>query len=398
MPAPRKPSPPRPPGTAPKRPVSLRNIADLAGVHISTVSAVLSPRATCKSRVSEETAERIRALAAHLKYRPSFHARVMRQRRTGLIGLVEFGRSEIASTRTLALTRAVRSHGYEVLTTNALWYDDLDTGGGVEAALDHVVGARVEGVILVTPTPMVPPSKVYDLQEAGTPVVAFNGIHFPGVPQVRTDVAPGMEMLTRHLLSLGRRKLALLTHIGHWGQGQDENLVWTTQERIAGFKMALLAAGGTVMEDHAAFNRHRPGRTPVGGMFVDEKTRIYANAEAGHQNTLSLLQTPHPPDALICSNDLWAQGALRACYEIGTPVPEQVAVVGFGGEPNTRFFCPALTTVDTLSPTDAEDAVLLLLDILRGERPLRESNITRKPCRMIIRESCGAPPSARHAC
>lgn len=369
--------------------VRLRDIAELAGVHVTTVSAVLSPSANSRTRVGEKTASRIRELARRLNYRPHLHAQMMRKRKTGLIGLIEFGRSEIHSQRTMDLVRAVRSVGYRALTTNVLWYDDHADGSGVQAALDHVLGAQVEGVILITPTAHLSPSDLYQIQDVGIPCVAFNGVHFPEIPQVRSDVTGGAEMLTEHLLGLGHKRLALLTT---WGTtSKDESTCWPTLERMAGFKAAIQKHGGSVVEGMPAWKNvsHTDGVT--GGIFTPEAPkRLFGDCRIGYEGAMGILGSGNIPDALFCTNDRHALGALHACFEMRVDVPGQIAVVGFAGESDTKYFSPALTTIDTLDASNAQAALDVLLEIMRGERPLKESSVLKMPCRLIVRESCGA--------
>jgi len=370
--------------------IRLKDIAELAGVHVTTVSSVLSPRANSRIRVGEKTTARIQELAKRLNYRPHWHAQIMRKRKTGLIGLIEFGRSEIHNTRMRDLVRAVRAEGYRALTSNVLWYDDNLEGSGIKAAIDFVIGAQVEGVILMTPAARLAPADLYEIQNAGIPCVAFNGVHFPWIPQVRSNVAEGAETLTRHLLSLGRKRLVL---VNSWGTPQkDENANWPTLERIAGFTKAIQDAGGTVVDGLESLRKiPRSSESITGGLFVStEKKPLYSDMLVGYQLAMELFEAGEYPDALFCSNDQYAAGAYRACFEKGIKIPEQVAIVGFAGESGTRFFCPALTTMDTLAPSNANVVIDMLLELIRQERPINDDIILKTPCEIIIRESCGS--------
>ncbi len=350
-------------------------------MHVSAVSVVLSPRTTTRTRVSEKTAERIRELAEKLHYRPHIPAQLMRKRKTGLIGVLEFGRSEASSRRTNDLAKVLRARGYQVMVANVLWYK------GVKEAVDSILNAQVEGVILVMLAAGVQPEPVYAIQDAGIACVAFNGAHLPGIPQVRSDVKQGVGELTRHLLHLGCKRLALLT--SRHTRERAEELYWPSFERITAFGETIREAGGTFSQESGSF-KGAPADRPAGVMVVENPREGLSYTELGYLAATRLLGAGELPDAMICSNDRYAFGALRACFEAGIQVPGQIAVVGFNGEVDARFFCPALTTVDILDPADAEAAVDLLLELTRGERPLNDEVIQKVPCRLIVRESCGA--------
>lgn len=378
-----------------RRVIRLRDIADLAGVHVTTVSSVLSPRSRSGTRVSEATARRIRELAKQLDYRPDVHARIMRKQRTNTIALLEFGYSEIHLQRTIDLAKAVRREGYQPLIVNLLWYMERGEEEGMKAAFDHVLDSRPEGIILITPSVNLPLQQVSRIQEMGVPCVSFNGVYFAGLPQVRSDAAAGAEALTRHLLNLGRKRLALVVS---WGtNAKDENTCWPTLERIVGFRAAILAAGGCVVEGKEALWRTPEATAPVGALVIaDIPKPFWEDSMVGYELAHEVLAAADParrPDALVCSNDQYAIGAIRACFELEINVPEAVALVGFGGEKGTKFLCPSLTTVDTLAPANANFTVDLLLKMIRKERPLSEGGVMKMPCDLTIRESCGAQHS-----
>ncbi len=390
----RSPTPSREPDGKRRRSVRLRDIAELAGVHITTVSSVLSPKEGSHTRVSSKTAARIRDLAEQLRYRPDHHAQMMRKKKTGIIAVMGFGLSEIHAQRTFDLTHAIRDEGYYALTVNLLPHDNTSGSEGVKSAFDHVLSSRPEGIILMTPTIWVSPHQIYEIQDAGIPCVAFNGIAFPGIPQVRSDAASGAEALTRHLLGLGHRRLISMAS---WGTAsRDEATCWPTLERFGGFRSAILQAGGQVVEGTGALKAIPRSSGITGAIVIPEEPKpLLLDTATGYQIARGILDSGERPDALVCSNDRYAIGAMRACFEAGLKIPDEIAITGFGGEKDAQFLWPSLTTVDTLASSSAEAALKLLLEIMRNERPIREGGLTKTPCELIIRESCGAAPGQR---
>jgi len=366
----------------PSRPVRLRDIAELAGVHVTAVSAVLRGSSRTRTRVSEETARRIHELAEALNYRPHPGAQAMRSGRTRLIGLLEFGYSEASMRRTSDLAVELRRRGYRVMSHNALWYPS------VTEAVNVFLDARVEGVILVMLQAGVGPEELEPMRRARVPCVAFNGAHLPGLPQVRSDIINSVRELTGHLIHASRRRrLALLTpHIRH---PESAERYWPTHERMEGFSAVIREAGGTVEEERLAFAETGPDR-PAGLIVVENPWHGSTHADLGYRAAKRLFDAGVRPDALVCTSDRFAFGAMRACFEAGIGVPGPMAIVGVNNEADTRYYCPALTTVDTLHPEAAVETLELLFAILRGEVAPDAPLIRKIPGRLVVRESCGA--------
>lgn len=366
----------------PNRPVRLRDIAELAGVHMTAVSAVLRGSTRTRTRVSEETARRIRELAEQLNYRPNLGAQTMRGSKTKLIGLLEFGYSEASMRRTSDLAVELRQRGYRVMSHNALWYPS------VSEAMNVFMDARVEGVILVMLQAGVGPEALEPIRRMGVPCVAFNGAHLPGLPQVRSDILSCVRELTGHLIHRGRRRrLALLTpHIRH---REEAERYWPTHERMEGFSAVIREAGGAVEEETLAFPETAPDR-PAGLIVVENPWQGSTHADLGYRAAKRLFEAGTRPDALVCTSDRFAFGAMRACFEAGITIPEPMAIVGVNNEADTHYYCPALTTVDTLHQEASIQAVDLLFAILRGEIAPDAPIIQKVPGRLVVRESCGA--------
>lgn len=367
-------------GVKRSRPVRLRDIAELAGVHVTAVSAVLSPRSNTRTRVSESTAARIRELAARLNYRPHMAAQMMKRRRSGIIGLLEYFQSEPSLRRTDALARELRNRGYHVLRINARWY------GEMEEALEYFLNSQVEGVIFVMMGGTGLSEKVLELIRAGIACVGFNGIRFPGIPQVRTDMRGGMKIMVEHLLKLGHRRLGL---IHKWSLEQtDDDHSWPALARMEGFERGVLEAQGALFQDIDSFNRYN--EEGIVGLCLTEPPEAARSARHGYAMTRRLLENQCKLDALICCNDGYALGALRACYEHQVRVPEDMAVVGMNGEVDTEYYSPPLTTVDLLADEDVKVVLDLLFRLMQGELPLTCNEIVWTSCRLIVRDSCGA--------
>ncbi len=364
-----------------KKTVGLKEIARQAGVHEATVSAVLSESSRSGTRVSAETAERIRRIARELHYRPNRHAQIIRRRRSGIIGIVEFGVSEIAITRSLRLARHCSEEGVAFLAQNAKWFRD-----SAAQAFGPLLDARVEGIVLVMPNLYIPPALIAELGERGIPLVAYNGTPVEGYPHVRSDVVASMQELITHLAGLGRKRLALLSR---W-PAVDHNhpSAWMIKERLLGFERTIVQLGGALTpaawrgKRGSLVGRIRMAERPPGNLDYYRE---------GMLATREALSWSPRPDALLCSNDQFAVGARLECHRQGIRVPEEIAITGFGNLEITPYLDPPLTTIDTRpQPGEAETILRLLRQMIDGKPLGPEDHLIRLPSPLVVRESCGA--------
>ena len=169
--------------------------------------------------------------------------------------------------------------------------------------------------------------------------------------------AQGGEMATRHLLSLGRSRIAFLG-----GTGDD---CPEFQQRYQGYCQALRSAGLKV--------RQRLQR--------DADNQETSGIEAMSR----LLESGEPFDAVFAASDLIAIGAMKRLHKAGIGIPDQVSVVGFDDIPAASYFTPALTTVRQDTRRAARALVKNLLAMIEGE-PGRSRQL---PMSLAIRGSCG---------
>jgi LacI family transcriptional regulator len=199
------------------------------------------------------------------------------------------------------------------------------------------------------------------------------------VAQVRADARQGMRDLTRHLLRLGYRRLALLTT---WpSRIRDEIHCWPIMERVAGFRQAV-----------AESKKTDRSRQPLEAEVIytdltDEWSDPYRIGELAMKN---LLQNARRPEAVLCSNDDWAVGALAACADAGVRVPQDLAITGFDNAVFSNYGAVRLTTVAQPVEQMTRQAVNLLTRMMRGEKLSPGEQLLQLPCQLVVRRSCGA--------
>lgn len=343
-------------------------IARASGVSRSTVALALNPKLSC--RVNRETRRRVLDTAARLGYRPNPYACRMRQRRTGIIGMLSIhAATELAFARSLHAARFIHETGFQLLALDAAWFRQ-----GAHEACEALLDARVEGVLLSTTPSWFPVEALAKLRNADVPMVSLSGVSLPGVPQVRPDVADGMRRLATHLLAQGRRKLVLLTRAAQARGMTDEE--WPVRERIEGFHAAL-----------AEFKDRRAQGDVLSETPLPDWSKSY---QVGATGMRGLLTRAARPDAVLCANDDWAVGALAVCAEKGVRVPEDLAVTGFDGSSLSEFLAPPLTTVAQPTEEIARRGVEVLTRLIRGEKLAEQDWLVKLPCQLVVRKSCGA--------
>ncbi|GHO64754.1 LacI family transcriptional regulator [Ktedonobacter sp. SOSP1-52] len=334
-------------------PTTLKDVALRAGVSIKTVSNVIHGRVY----VTDEKRERVEEALKELNYQPNLSARYLRKGRVGVIGLaipelLNPYFAEVSNTIILAAGR----QAYTVL---------VDTTGGERANERMVINGwrpqLLDGVIL---SPLALEQE--DLQPGlvETPVVLL-GERFLDVPHdhVAIDNVAAAYEATCHLLRLGYRRIAA---IGLRIDIPDQTE--TSKLRLRGYLQALQEAG--IASDRQLITT----------------TEAFYDRESGYSAIRRLFADDVAVDAIFCFNDLMALGALRALYDMGLRVPEDVAVIGFDDIEEGRYAFPALTTISPDKKLIGETAVDFLLGRIEGTRDVPPERVYI-PFRLIERES-----------
>jgi LacI family transcriptional regulator len=186
-----------------------------------------------------------------------------------------------------------------------------------------------------------------DLKAQGVPLVLLN-MQCPGVDSYDCDDREGGYLATKHLLDIGRRRIAFLHGDVHWTSSSN---------RYAGYERALKEAGLAV------------DPSLVGRGFFDI---------AAAESTLSvMLSQGARPDALFAANDLMAIGALKALKKAGLRVPEDVAVAGFDDIPlcSLSLMEPTITSVRMPLEEISRTASSRLFALMSGENPTPENRL-----------------------
>ena len=309
--------------------VTSLEVAALAGVSQSAVSRVFTPG----SSVSLKTAEKVRAAADKLGYRPNVLARSLKSGRSRIIGLlVAYLENYFYPEVVEKLSRDLQKEGYHVLVFLA-----PVTTVNVDQVVHEIMDYQVDGIVLASV------SMSSDLAErclaTGIPVVLFNrGQDDPRLSSVTTNNRLGGFALADFLVSLGHNRIAYIA--GFEGAS-------TQRDREIGFREGLAAAGQTL------FARAE-------GNFV------YGDAQIAARN---LFATSRRPDAVFVGNDHMAFAVIDVLrFELGLRVPEDVSVVGFDDVPPASWPSYNLTTYRQPVDQMVAETVAMLIAKIGAER------------------------------
>jgi DNA-binding LacI/PurR family transcriptional regulator len=306
----------------------MSDVAVLAGVSHQTVSRVLNDHPS----VRPETRERVLAAIARLGYRRNSAARALVTRHSAVIGVVTSGSALFGPTSTMvALEEAARDAGYFVSVATIRTFGPET----MYQALEHFMSQGVDAIIIIAAHVEV--TRAVGTFDAPVPVVMITSAQEPHGSTIRTitvDQAQGARLATRHLLEAGHRDIVHLAGPQDWFDAVD---------RVAGWRAECAAAGV------------RPP-DPIEGDWT---------ADRGYQIGRELARAG-APSAVFAANDQLALGLLRAFWEAGLRVPNDVAVVGFDDIEGSAFFIPPLTTVRQDFAALGRLAITVLTDALAG--------------------------------
>lgn len=286
--------------------VTIKDVARLSGVSISTVSRVIND----SKPVSKEVKRKVLEVIEEIGYKPNEIARTLVTKKSYLIGVIV---TDLADSYVADMVRGIEEIGkmynYDILLCS--------TYGDKEAELKYIQllnRKQVEGMILISST--IDEEVDKEIDQYDIPFVYLSRYSkSTKYPTVSIDYHFASYEMTKYLISLGHRK------IGFVGYLEDEDS--TQYEKLNGYIRAMEETG-----------------LDPSFIYKTKGLNIHEGYDALDNSILD-----HALTALFCSNDKIALGALNYCYDNKINTPEDISVVGFGDIPIASLIRPKLTTI-----------------------------------------------------
>lgn len=338
----------------PTKSVTMADVAQRAKVSISTVSRVINGTIP----VSDDLRRRVFAAIEALNYEPIRVSSTAAEGKIASIAVIVMNlRSPFFSEIISGIQDVCFQHGYTAVIFNS--------EGDQEKEIIHTneipYHSAIQGVIFSGIWAWEHHDHIVRLYERGMPVCMINRV-LPNLPldRVQVDQSIGTYEATTHLLNLGHRNIGVVMPKANAGV--------PAPDQLAGFRRA--------MKDY---------NVPVDKSLVIE---VDFSTQGGYQAGMRLLRRSNRPTAIFARADRLALGVLRAAHDLKLSLPQDLSVVGYGDEPDARYWSPALTTIRQPQFEMGTQAAELLFERINN-RGLPPRQTIFQP-RLIERESTAA--------
>jgi DNA-binding LacI/PurR family transcriptional regulator len=347
---------------------TISDVARLAGTTPATVSRVINNSGYVSARARAAVLDAVE----QLHYVPNANARVLKTKRSHVIGILT---GDLFNPYSVTLAGAVQAHaearGYTTFMAAA-----GDAADSEVRALEAFHRQRLAGVIVASLQTPASDHLLLRLAEQSLPLVLVGRqLAHPRIDTISANFRRGGTLATQHLIATGHRRIAFI----------GANLA--DMPRIGRFQGYLDALGeaGLAVRDDLIVGQPRVTPNPKYSTQID-----------GYRAMQQLLKLPSRPTAIFARNDYTAIGALQALKEAGLRTPDDVAVAGFDDIPLAAAMSPSLTTVS--QPTDDEGrfaAEFLLERIERADGDTARREILLE-CNLIVRASTAGREAEIH--
>ncbi len=324
---------------------TIRNVAQEAGVSISTVSKVIHQTGS----ISEQTRKKVLQAMSKLNYHPDIAAASLRGKRTKVIGLLI---PDISNPFYAEVARSIEDRscelGFNVMMCNT--DNDIEKE---KTYLSLLASQRIDGLVVASAFRST--DLLEDMVEQGVPIALIaSEIPKLSIDTVTVDDYKGGYLATSYLLSLGHKKIAIIV----------EN-VRSNVPRLEAFKDAMEEAELPILD----------------GYIIHTEALI----QKGYESALQLLSLQERPTAIFACNDLLAAGVIQAAKEMGLNIPDDLSVVGFDNTVLSTTTSPMLTTVAQPVKEMGLKVVDLLTKEMQAAKPYKERLLLSPE--LIIRQS-----------
>ncbi|MDQ0172965.1 LacI family DNA-binding transcriptional regulator [Paenibacillus tundrae] len=325
--------------------VTIKDVAEHAGVGIATVSRAINN----SEGISSKTRDRIMQAIEELGFVPNTSAQSLKIRQTNQIALVVPDiRNAIIPEISWSVEQTAKQHGYHVVQIN--------TAGNARTELETIRTIKklhVDGLIFM---PLAYPKTLPNLIDKAPLPISLINYGKKLEPGMKADIVslskPEGKLVMEHLIKIGRTRIAYA--------GAPKDII---EERYRAYEQAL-------------------GQVDISLVYFGEDFSLNTGANAADY----FYGLTHMPDAVYAINDMVAIGLVNRFKELGVCVPEDVAVVGVDNNQWTTVTSPQISSVSIMGEEVARLATELLLKRIRDRHTEDYEHIQFEP-RLIVRES-----------
>jgi DNA-binding LacI/PurR family transcriptional regulator len=337
--------------------VTLKDIADRAGVSITTVSRVLNGRESAV-QIREETRKRIFSIAAEMGYRPNLIARALRGSPSFLIGVLAQNITSLFHSQIIVgLNEAAVEHGYRVFLGHVQRTVDVALDYGSMFEQSHADGILIIGELSGN-------REAFDALARQHRYIVTISDRLPdhNFPGVYSDTTLGTQLAMDHLWQLGHRRIVCMTDTGL----QEGKLRAEVYERY--------------MHEHGAGDMAR---------IIFTSRSFQSSFETG-QKFFAEAGGDQKPTAIFAATDSIAIGLLQAAFQSKISIPDQCSIIGFDDIDFAAFTVPPLTTVRQAGVQMGHVGASLLIDMIEQEQDHSQVDDIILTPSLIVRQSTGA--------
>ncbi|WP_147820793.1 LacI family DNA-binding transcriptional regulator [Salidesulfovibrio onnuriiensis] len=330
---------------------TIKDIARELGVSPSTVSRALHDHPD----ISQETKDKVVALASKRHYQPNQIAKSLQTSRTSTVGVVvpeiqhHFFSSVISGIEELA-----HKAGYTIMVCQS--HEDQEREAlNLRALASH----RVAGILISISKNTTDYGHLKAVMSQGIPLVQFDRVVEPlDTGKVTVDDFNGAYIAVKHLIDSGYTRIAHIAGRQHITIGKN---------RHDGYRQAL--------KDH--------------GFRSDDDLVVYGGFQErdGLEGIKKLLSLASPPDAVFAVNDPVAIGVYKHLREQGVRIPRDMALLGFCNNPESALVEPPLTTVAQPAYRIGREAMHMLLEQFEREADFKPENKVLRTHLMVRRST-----------
>lgn len=326
--------------------VTIKDIAKLANVSHTTVSRALNN----SSLINEDTKNRIKAIAEELHYVPNYSAKSLVLDKSYTIGLffssIIQGTSPSFFYETIRGINTIIEEKYNLVVRGIDSYEDFS----------NINNKRFDGIILMSQSDN-DNAFIYHVIKQKIPLIILDReVEEKNLINILSDDENGAFKAVEYLIEKGHKNIGIID-----GKAEFKS----ANKRKNGFLNALIKY-----------------KLPINHDYMVEG---HYDMESGYEGMRKLIRLPNHPTAVFCSSDDMAIGAIKAAFDEGLKIPDDISIVGFGDLEFSRYTTPSLTTVKRSIEEISIIGGKKLVEIINGKK--YEGEKVQIETKLILRDS-----------